>query len=365
VFRFSCVDIMEVRGIGATWNRLSDAGSAPTRALRGVRQGATSFLILGAVGLSAFFIPGTNAFGQGRLLIVDLVTMLAGGCALSPLGRALTGYRSLLMPLLSLAIIACANSLGLLTPVPLGIYFVIIFVWIGQWHPPGTALRFAPIGVLAYLVPFAIGAPRADGELSSVVLVMAASVLIAEVLARQARAADQAQCDQAETLAASARASRTDDLTGLGNRRLGNQLLDQLTAGDFVAILDLDHFKQVNDTHGHARGDQLLQELGAFLRAEVRDADTVARMGGEEFMVVFRSAPDAGVAAVERLLTDWHERRPMATLSAGAAIHLERSSPSLTYAQADRALYQAKAAGRGRLVLAGAVPASGESAVAA
>ena len=73
--------------------------------------------------------------------------------------------------------------------------------------------------------------------------------------------------------------NRTDDLTGLGNRRLGNQLLDQLNTGDSVLILDLDHFKHVHDTHGHARGDLLRQELGAFLRAEVRDAARLVLAG--------------------------------------------------------------------------------------
>ena len=81
-------------------------------------------------------------------------------------------------------------------------------------------------------------------------------------------------------------------MTGLGNRRLGNQLLDRLAVDDSVAILDLDHFKQVNDTHGHARGDLLLQELGAFLLAEVREADTVARMGGEEFLLALRASAE-------------------------------------------------------------------------
>jgi diguanylate cyclase (GGDEF)-like protein len=321
-------------------------------AARGVRHGGAAFLIMGAVGFSAFFIPGTVAYGQGRILLVDVLTVVAGALSLSRLGQLLTGYRSLLMAGFGLGIVAVVNTWGLLTPVLLGIYFVIIFVWNGQWHRPGAALRFAPIGIIAYLLPFAAGAPGSDGELSSVMLVMAASVLFAEVLARQARAAHLAQGEQAEALAGLARASRTDDLTGLGNRRLGNQLLDGLAADDSVVILDLDHFKQVNDTHGHARGDLLLQELGGFLRAEVRDADTVARMGGEEFFFLLRDSVDAGVPVVERLLMAWQQREPLATLSAGVAVHRDGQSPSITYAQADRALYEVKAASRGQLILA-------------
>jgi diguanylate cyclase (GGDEF)-like protein len=117
-----------------------------------------------------------------------------------------------------------------------------------------------------------------------------------------------------------------------------------------VVILDLDHFKQVNDTYGHACGDHLLRELGAFLRAEVRAADTVARMGSEEFMLVPPASADFGVPTVERLLTAWQQRKPQATLS--VAVRRDRQHLSSTYAQADNALYQAKAAGRGQTVLA-------------
>jgi diguanylate cyclase (GGDEF)-like protein len=348
-YRESPVEVLGVRSIGVAGSGLNDARSRP---LRGLRQGGVGLLVMGTAGFSAVFIPGAVAHGRGQVLVMDVAVMLAGVIVLSRWGRRLTGYRSLVLPLFSLGLVAFANAEGLFSPITLGIYFVVIFVWIGQWHRPGTPLRFAPVGVAAYLLPFAAGAPRSSGEVSSVVLVMTASVLIAEVLARQATAAHLAQQEQAEALATLARASRTDDLTGLGNRRLGNQLLDRLAVGDSVAILDLDHFKRVNDTHGHARGDLLLQELGAFLRAEVRDADTVARMGGEEFLVVLRASAGSGVPVVERLLLAWQGREPLATLSAGVAVHRHGQSPSVTYAQADGALYDAKAAGRGQLMLA-------------
>lgn len=107
-----------------------------------------------------------------------------------------------------------------------------------------------------------------------------------------------------------------------------------------MVILDLDHFKQVNDTYGHACGDHLLQELGAFQRAELRAADTVARMGSEEFILIPPASADFGVPTVERLLTAWQQRKPLATPS--VAVHRDRQSLSSTYAQANNALYQSQ-----------------------
>ena len=90
--------------------------------------------------------------------------------------------------------------------------------------------------------------------------------------------------------------------------------------GDPLAILDLDHFKVVNDTLGHHRGDEVLQELGAFLRDAIRDGDGVARYGGEEFVVVLRQLPSGALEVIERLLADWRASTPPATLSAGIAV---------------------------------------------
>ncbi len=120
----------------------------------------------------------------------------------------------------------------------------------------------------AYLVPYAAGAPSHDGTIESVVLVLAGSVAVAEVVGRSNAAARQAWTKQGEMLNALAYTSHTDDLTGLDNRRSGNQLLDGLAENDAVIVLDLDRFKSVNDSLGHSRGDQLLQEFGESLRVQ-------------------------------------------------------------------------------------------------
>ena len=88
----------------------------------------------------------------------------------------------------------------------------------------------------------------------------------------------------------------TDELTGLYNRRQAFSRVEEKVAlskryGDALslAVLDLDHFKQVNDTHGHQAGDEVLRTMAAILQAHVRDTDAVCRIGGEEFLILFPS----------------------------------------------------------------------------
>jgi diguanylate cyclase (GGDEF)-like protein len=314
---------------------------------RGVRQAGVLFVILGAAGFSAFFIPGGPAYHHVTILVANLIVLAAGGLLRTRHASRLAGYRSLAIPALGLGVCAACDANGLLTPVALGVYFVAVFLWIGLWHPPGTAVRFTPIAVAAYLLPYTADAPNQSGTEASVVLVIGVCIVVAEVVARQVRAAQHAQAEQADALDALAKASRTDDLTGLGNRRLGNQLLECLTNRDAIVILDVDHFKAINDRYGHSRGDQLLQDLGAFLTREVPQPETVARMGGEEFLLVIRdTTADQALNIASRLVDRWRSSKPLATISAGVALHNQGGSPSHTYAQADAALYQAKSAGR-------------------
>ncbi|HVM10180.1 MAG TPA: diguanylate cyclase [Acidimicrobiales bacterium] len=140
--------------------------------------------------------------------------------------------------------------------------------------------------------------------------------------------------------------SMRDALTGVGNRRRADALLDQLKPGDAVAIVDMDHFKRVNDDLGHAAGDEVLVSLASFLDKSLRDGDAVARYGGEEFIVVLRQAGDYARAAMERLLDGWHNTSPVTTFSAGVAVHATDSTAGATLAAADAALYRAKRAGR-------------------
>ncbi len=143
--------------------------------------------------------------------------------------------------------------------------------------------------------------------------------------------------------------SVTDPLTGLTNRRTLVQQLQNLPAGGCVLLLDLDHFKRVNDTLGHRHGDRTLQAFAQLLLRHCPTAGCVARYGGEEFAVVFPvDGRNAGAMAVEELRHTW-ARKGM-TFSAGLATHREKASPEETLEAADRAMYEAKQAGRDRLV---------------
>jgi diguanylate cyclase (GGDEF)-like protein/PAS domain S-box-containing protein len=164
-----------------------------------------------------------------------------------------------------------------------------------------------------------------------------------------------------------AHAATHDRLTGLANRAL---VLDRLAAalagshrGDGrVAVLycDLDHFKEVNDTLGHAAGDRLLVEVGRRLQRAAREQDTVGRLGGDEFVMISRqvrtSAEAASLAArVMRAVqqpVNLCGQPALPSLSMGVALARPDDSSDSVLATADRAMYAAKAAGRGRWHLA-------------
>jgi diguanylate cyclase (GGDEF)-like protein len=148
------------------------------------------------------------------------------------------------------------------------------------------------------------------------------------------------------------RRSLEDPLTGLANRRCLDELLAAGAAGDAVALIDVDHFKRVNDGHSHQVGDEVLRQLAGLLRAACRGADVAARYGGEEFAVLFRGLSEpAAVAAAERIRRTveayaWNAVAPglAVTVSIGIAAGAD------VLAVADRRLYEAKNAGRNRVV---------------
>ncbi len=154
-----------------------------------------------------------------------------------------------------------------------------------------------------------------------------------------------------------------DALTGLPNRQLFRDRIDQTVrtakrSGDtaVVMIMDLDHFKEINDTLGHHMGDALLKEVSRRLQRALRDSDTVARLGGDEFGVLLPSVqqPEDAVGVAESLLA--HLREPFVLdgmrleidASVGLALHPKHGTDNETLQQrADIAMYSAKQAGRG------------------
>lgn len=156
----------------------------------------------------------------------------------------------------------------------------------------------------------------------------------------------------------------TDPLTGLRNRRYVRRHLDAVlrNAGAAVLLLDVDHFKAVNDTHGHAIGDCALREVAERVRAHLRSADVVARYGGEEFLVVMSGAAvEDGRLVAERLRQAVGSLPVMVegvslpvTVSVGVAAGAAGSAGDDLVSAADAALYRAKESGRNRVETASA-----------
>lgn len=161
-------------------------------------------------------------------------------------------------------------------------------------------------------------------------------------------------------------ASRFDSLTGALNRRAIDEALDaevlrsrRLRASFSVLMIDVDHFKDTNDRHGHAAGDRALQHLGTLLTSQMREIDRVGRFGGEEFVVVLpgtaiaeaRLLADRLRERVEALPLRWQERAIHVTISVGIAQWQgDKDDLASLMSRADAALYRAKQAGRNRVM---------------
>ncbi|MBM6582193.1 diguanylate cyclase [Microvirga sp. BT689] len=162
---------------------------------------------------------------------------------------------------------------------------------------------------------------------------------------------------------AALKASQTDQLTGLPNRRHILGLLDEALAasettgtGLCVAVIDIDHFKAINDAHGHEAGDAVLEHFAHSCRARVRAQDCLGRTGGEEFLLLLPEVRlDDAVRIIDRIRDGFppavleHSRLELpCTFSAGVTEALPDDDRSSILRRADRALYAAKEEGRNR-----------------
>jgi len=154
----------------------------------------------------------------------------------------------------------------------------------------------------------------------------------------------------------------SDALTGLANRRyLRARTQDELMRArryrtSFVQLLlDIDHFKEINDSRGHDEGDRVLQRVADCIRDSVRDSDIAARWGGEEFVVLMpETTKKGGTVVAERIRStvEAELRAEQVTVSGGlAAFPVDGDTEAALFQFADRALYQAKAAGKNRVYL--------------
>ncbi len=150
-----------------------------------------------------------------------------------------------------------------------------------------------------------------------------------------------------------------DGLTGLYNRRASEHLLGNLVAApdpaDGLILFDIDHFKRINDTHGHPAGDEVLRQVARRCEAKLRRDDVLARWGGEEFLLLARGAHGEASALVAEALRQAIAATPIdpagtVTASFGVATYRPGDSLANWIERVDAALYEAKAGGRNRVV---------------
>lgn len=193
------------------------------------------------------------------------------------------------------------------------------------------------------------------------ILLPAISLLAARLSSLRDRLWQQ-RAELTEALAEVQRLATCDELTGLANRRHMQErlVLEHARAQRehvfSVVLIDLDHFKKVNDSYGHARGDEALRAFADEAGASLRSCDLLARWGGEEFLLLLPDTPAPQArATVERLLARMRAAPPIPglpmTFSGGVTEYRPGEAVAETVARADRAMYAAKEGGRGRVVL--------------
>ena len=170
---------------------------------------------------------------------------------------------------------------------------------------------------------------------------------LAQILGEQAGY----RLDDLDALDALTDENRRDALTGIGNRRFGDELLRSLRPRDVVAVVDLDDLRGINARSGHHGGDAAIRSVARYLADAVRQGDAVARLGGDEFVMVLRDVGDDAVDLVDRIAARWNLANPTVTFSVGAAV-FGGGDPEETLRSADDSLFKAKRGGRARAHLA-------------
>jgi diguanylate cyclase (GGDEF)-like protein len=261
------------------------------------------------------------------------------------------------------------------TVLALALTTIVVLAWIDRLtgtEVSMTALYLTPVAVVAWYIgrgwgraaAIVAGAAQVVADLTSVsgapavgvivwnaIMIVVLSTVVGEVLTRL-----HGSLDREHLLA------RTDPLTGVANSRS----FHELAASELertrrygrpftVACLDLDHFKSVNDTLGHATGDRLLHDVGLVLRAGLRRVDIVARLGGDEFTILL---PETAAAPAAIALE--HVQHALASLTEAYGPEVKASIGAVTFTEApqsvgemvrvaDTAMYRAKAGGRDRI----------------
>jgi diguanylate cyclase (GGDEF)-like protein len=298
-------------------------------------------LLVIAIAVTTITAPAADPDSAGAEVLVEVVaTFLALLIAsfVVPWSH-LTRRATLAFPLVICASLAAlglgadglgANFTGLIA---------LSFAYVGLTQTSAACVKLLPIGIAAYICANdAWSLPLAGRLAIAIAAWLLIGIVFAELIAYQA------------VLTAKLRAAaHIDALTGVANRRDLEHRLTTVEPGDTLVICDLDHFKRLNATRGHAAGDRILAEFGMVLMTCLRESDYAARYGGEEFALILPASDDrAATDTLKRIRERWAVLEPDVTFSAGIATCYPDRPASQTLAAADRSMYAAKAAGRNR-----------------
>ena len=323
------------------------------------RMAALLFAVGASIGALSLLVPHPAAFNDDALWVnVALAYLGAAGCVLTSSRAPAWGVH---LPLI--AGVVLITRAAHYSDEPSGFYSL-FYVWIGLY----TMFFFSRPVALAYLAGIGVAYAwllsdlDASAELArwiTTIGTIALGAFLIDLLVRRVRGMAESSAElareRAELLATLAEVARTDDLTGLPNRRAWDESLERELARAHrdgtplcIGIADLDQFKVYNDEHGHQAGDRLLKQIAAAWAAELRATDVLARYGGEEFALALPGCDlDDANALAERLRAAMPEAQ---TCSVGLARWDESETSERLFGRADKALYAAKDAGRDRVV---------------
>lgn len=354
-----------------TKTSLRDRSARFTRPAYDVKPDADDLALMRLVAIAQYLAGGITLIAAAAIYRNDPIDGTSGNhlyLALGGVALVMAVIRIVTRAQMTINLARASNVIGIL--------FIAVIVAVSRpvaatatfflW-PLITAAYFLPRRELVavfglFVVSFAV-ALWGFSDFRSPTLMFIPTLLVSFVLTVSMRLMRESLALQTANLE---RSASTDELTGLANRAVARDALHReiersRRSGSpvSVALLDIDHFKAVNDLHGHAAGDTALRRVAALLADECRGADLPARYGGEEFIVVM---PDTGLEAAQALADRLRKRVELGTLGYPAPLTVSAGVSTLVgsdtgiddvLAAADAALYEAKDAGRNRVCVAG------------
>jgi diguanylate cyclase len=333
---------------------------------------AFSYLVNGVL-LGLFALTGTAPWtaglvyaGPGILLSGLVAALVASGASERFEDASLSWLHTLGSATLSLLGLALHPQLAFAYAL---ILFIVMLTATYRMPPRRLQAMFAVVVLMFAVLTFGLGRrvtiPQAGAERWLAWLFfsfcLGRCVMLSVINTRNNRLLRQGGIEMQAKLAEIERLAHHDELTGaLNRRRMLQHLEEELARHDrsgvpvSVALLDLDHFKAVNDTLGHGAGDAVLRRFAAAVQAQTRNTDRFGRYGGEEFLVILNgTGTEAALHAIARTRgvtaeLDWRDLAPdlRVTFSAGIATYNGSETAELLLSRADLGLYEAKRCGR-------------------